>query len=153
MPSLLSRTQEIIGEKIFRHLAKFMGDVVFSRTITAYSPRPSELSWGTKHPVTPVTVSTTATASGINTIDLSAYVPNGTKAVTIRLQLTDAATTTAARVQDIATSSNYFTGRIVVANTIHDFNGDVPLDSSRQFQLNNTAAFDAVTVFLVGYYI
>lgn len=76
--------EEIFGERIFRGVSNFFGDVVFKKHMTLYAPIPSEPSLGTPHPhVYTITTTGAAAAGNYYEADFVAQVPAGTKEIVV----------------------------------------------------------------------
>jgi len=155
MGRLLSSAQEIIGEKIFKHLAKFMGDVKFNRTITAYSPVASEPSVGSLHLHFEVLVDY---ADPTTTNDITVSVPNvpvGTKAIigqVVMRSLSTALRSISIKGKD--DGNGYASTRNYIISTYGYNMFIVPLNSNREFvyEVSNTDV-DAVYIYMTGYFI
>lgn len=108
--------------------------------------------WGWKYRIAPVTVSTDGT-TGTHTISLVGIVPTGTNAVTLHVEVTDATAGTGCRIRETGSSTNQWRADAQVANIMNSNTGDVALDSSYTFDINNSAAIDTLLIRLTAVYL
>lgn len=109
--------------------------------------------WGTKKRIPVTTIAGTYTAATTHNIDVSSYVPKGTKAIWLYIEITDNAAGTTAYVQETGSGVEVWGVHSIVANQVVDGNGDIQLDSSYTFDLVVSAAMTAVTLKILGVYL
>jgi len=108
---------------------------------------------GTKKKTARTAVSGSLTAAGTETIDLSSYLPKGTKAVELFIGATDATPGTAIGIRRTGGSVSENALYIQAASIPNYLTCDVVLDAALSFDLYKTAGFDVVSVFITGYYL
>jgi hypothetical protein len=146
--------QEFFGEKFFRDKVTFDKDVVFKRTVTAYSPVASEPSLGTLHPhYKELVTNATYVAAGNTTIDVSGEVPAGARTIYVWIQHKSAVLNA-----DLYpfTSLNvpvgaFLVARNPVANGYGHATGIITLSSTRTFYLVYSQAMTEVYVRMFYY--
>ena len=173
MPGLYSRLQEIIGEKIFRHKVVFdgavecKGDVVHKKHITAYAPVAGEPSCGTPHPapkdgsnLRQIYTGTPATAASVTEVDVSAYVPVGTKAIYVFGGIKTGSNTYGYLAASKTNAANFDNAVWLVqgyggaAFQYYPISGLIYLDASRKFWLfKSSAGITSCELYIGSYFV
>jgi len=109
--------------------------------------------WGTKKRIAPTAISGTFTASGTTNVSVATIVPAGTKAITLRVVVNDAVAGTECRIRETSSSTSVLEVAAQVGGINNEAQVDVQLDSSYTFDINNNAAFDAVSLIVTAVYI
>jgi hypothetical protein len=144
--------QEFFGEKFFRDKVTFDKDVVFKRTVTAYSPVASEPSLGTEHMfASQQTLYDADPAATSGTITVS-NAPVGTTKVKGWWLMSGTAVNTDAYIRGVgSTGTRVFAWLRTKVGGVWEYGTfEVPIDSSKQFNWAISSAADVNLLRIYG---
>jgi hypothetical protein len=151
MPSLLARFQEIIGEKLFRDKVTFAKDIVFKKTITAYSPVASEPSAGSPHPHYAVILTTDPAVTTMQTLALPAAVSGVAKRVRGRMAINSTTAGDYLQVMNAAGTERYGSATAQVNGITSESWFDAPVVGGNIYWQVNNARVTLAWLEMVSY--
>ena len=151
---VLRGTKTFANDVIIKGKLRLEGEITRTARAAFKLDMSGATDWGTKKGVTNVVIYNTAPGGAATvTVSAQAYVPAGTKAITIYVSWVTANVSRVVRVQKTGSGVNEWAVRTQAANVQNDGNGDVELDANGAFDLDFSNAATSLSVQLTGVYL